>query len=138
MPPSSEPPTPVLKPDIKYTHIFINNEWHKSVSGKVSHFSRDFLELCIQSYLFYPTSKTKYIYRIYFTVFQTFPTVNPVTEEVICHVQEGDKADVDIAVAAAKKVKRIYIKAFSIIFILFFAFVVLIYQNRKKKFFETH
>merc|ERR1712110_887913 len=67
MPPSSEPPTPVLKPDIKYTHIFINNEWHKSVSGK------------------------------------TFPTVNPVTEEVICHVQEGDKADVDIAVAAAKK-----------------------------------
>ena len=42
------------------------------------------------------------------------------TEEVICHVQEGDKADVDIAVAAAKKVKRTYIKAFSIIFILFF------------------
>ena len=68
----------------------------------------------------YPSSKTKYIYRIYFTVFQTFPTVNPVTEEVICHVQEGDKADVDIAVAAAKKVKRIYIKAFSIVFILFF------------------
>ena len=64
---------------------------------------------------------------MYLTVFQTFPTVNPVTEEVICHVQEGDKADVDIAVAAAKKVKRIYIKAFSIIFILFFAFVVLIY-----------
>ena len=37
--------------------------------------------------------------------FQTFPTVNPVTEEVICHVQEGDKADVDKAVAAATKVK---------------------------------
>ena len=36
---------------------------------------------------------------------QTFPTVNPVTEEVICHVQEGDKADVDKAVAAATKVK---------------------------------
>ena len=105
MPPSSEPPTPVLKPDIKYTHIFINNEWHKSVSGKVSHFYLDFLELCTVLLLQYPTSKTKYIYRIYFTVFQTFPTVNPVTEEVICHVQEGDKADVDIAVAAAKKVK---------------------------------
>ena len=35
---------------------------------------------------------------------QTFPTVNPVTEEVICHVQEGDKADVDKAVDAATKV----------------------------------
>ena len=31
--------------------------------------------------------------------------MNPVTEEVICHVQEGDKADVDKAVAAATKVK---------------------------------
>ena len=40
--------------------------------------------------------------------FQTFPTVNPVTEEVICHVQEGDKADVDKAVAAATKVRLIF------------------------------
>ena len=39
-------------------------------------------------------------------LFQTFPTVNPVTEEVICHVQEGDKADVDKAVDAATKVKE--------------------------------
>ena len=39
-------------------------------------------------------------------LFQTFPTVNPVTEEVICHVQEGDKADVDKAVDAATKVKK--------------------------------
>ena len=37
---------------------------------------------------------------------QTFPTVNPVTEEVICHVQEGDKADVDKAVDAATKVNE--------------------------------
>lgn len=73
MAPSSTdgPPVPVTNPEIKYTHIFINNEFHKSVSGK------------------------------------TFPTVNPVTEEVICHVQEGDKADVDLAVAAAKKAFRL-------------------------------
>ncbi|KAL4227565.1 Aldehyde dehydrogenase [Mactra antiquata] len=33
---------------------------------------------------------------------KTFPTVNPCTGEVICHVAEGDKADVDIAVKAAQ------------------------------------
>jgi acyl-CoA reductase-like NAD-dependent aldehyde dehydrogenase len=33
---------------------------------------------------------------------KTFPTVNPATEEVICQVQEGDAADVDKAVKAAK------------------------------------
>jgi len=32
---------------------------------------------------------------------KTFATVNPVTEEVICHVQEADAADVDLAVKAA-------------------------------------
>ena len=32
---------------------------------------------------------------------KTFPTTNPATGEVICHVQEGDKADVDKAVQAA-------------------------------------
>jgi len=58
-------PKPVLKPEINYTGIFINNEFHPSASGK------------------------------------TFPTINPSTEEVICHVQEGDKADVDKAVKAA-------------------------------------
>jgi acyl-CoA reductase-like NAD-dependent aldehyde dehydrogenase len=31
-----------------------------------------------------------------------FPTINPSTGEVICEVQEGDKADVDRAVAAAR------------------------------------
>lgn len=33
---------------------------------------------------------------------KTFPTFNPVTEEKICNVAEGDKADVDKAVKAAK------------------------------------
>ena len=34
---------------------------------------------------------------------KTFPIVNPATEEVIAQVQEGDKADIDKAVAAARK-----------------------------------
>lgn len=34
---------------------------------------------------------------------KTFPTVNPCTGENICDVQEGDKADIDKAVAAARK-----------------------------------
>jgi len=34
---------------------------------------------------------------------KTFPTIDPSTETVITHVAEGDKADVDKAVAAAKK-----------------------------------
>jgi len=58
---------PLRKPDIKYTQIFIDNEWVNSASGK------------------------------------TFPTVNPATGETICSVQEGDKADVELAVAAARK-----------------------------------
>uniref|UniRef100_A0AAA9RWW9 aldehyde dehydrogenase (NAD(+)) n=1 Tax=Bos taurus TaxID=9913 RepID=A0AAA9RWW9_BOVIN len=33
---------------------------------------------------------------------KTFPTVNPSTGDVICHVAEGDKADVDRAVKAAR------------------------------------
>lgn len=62
------PPPPAIKnPEIKYTQLFINNEWVNSVSGK------------------------------------TFPTINPATAKKICDVQEGDKADVDKAVAAAKK-----------------------------------
>src|SRR5204862_1521439 len=32
-----------------------------------------------------------------------FPTVNPATGETICHVAEGDKADIDLAVKAARK-----------------------------------
>ncbi|XP_066925319.1 aldehyde dehydrogenase 1A1-like [Clytia hemisphaerica] len=34
---------------------------------------------------------------------KTFPTINPATGKVICHVQEGDKADIDKAVEAARK-----------------------------------
>ncbi|XP_058792368.1 aldehyde dehydrogenase 1A1 [Phymastichus coffea] len=55
------------KPVIKYTKLFINNEFVDSVSGK------------------------------------KFPAVNPATEAVIANVSEGDKADVDKAVAAARK-----------------------------------
>jgi len=57
---------PIVNPEIKFTKIFINNEWEESVSGK------------------------------------TFPTINPATGEVICRVQEGDKADVEKAVKAAR------------------------------------
>ena len=38
---------------------------------------------------------------------KTFPTVNPATEEVICDIQEGDKADVDAAVQAANHAFRL-------------------------------
>src|ERR1700726_5336083 len=34
---------------------------------------------------------------------KTFETINPATGEVICQVAEGDKADVDLAVEAARK-----------------------------------
>ena len=34
---------------------------------------------------------------------KTFATINPATGETICQVAEGDKADVDLAVAAARK-----------------------------------
>jgi aldehyde dehydrogenase (NAD+) len=34
---------------------------------------------------------------------KVFPTVNPATGETICQVAEGDKADVDLAVKAARK-----------------------------------
>ncbi len=34
---------------------------------------------------------------------KTFETVNPATEEVIAHVAEGDAADIDLAVKAARK-----------------------------------
>ncbi|XP_035433904.1 aldehyde dehydrogenase X, mitochondrial isoform X1 [Spodoptera frugiperda] len=57
----------MAKVEIKYTKLFINNEWVDAVSKK------------------------------------TFPTINPQDETVIAQVAEGDKADVDLAVAAAKK-----------------------------------
>lgn len=34
---------------------------------------------------------------------KTFPTINPATGETICQVAEGDKADIDLAVAAARR-----------------------------------
>jgi aldehyde dehydrogenase (NAD+) len=34
---------------------------------------------------------------------KTFETLNPATGDVICHVAEGDKADIDMAVKAARK-----------------------------------
>ena len=34
---------------------------------------------------------------------KTFETINPATEQVICEVAEGDKADIDAAVQAARK-----------------------------------
>jgi len=37
---------------------------------------------------------------------KTFETINPTTGEVICEVAEGDKADVDLAVAAATEAFR--------------------------------
>ncbi|XP_074604211.1 aldehyde dehydrogenase 1A1-like isoform X2 [Brevipalpus obovatus] len=52
---------------VKFTQIFINNEWVDSVSGK------------------------------------KFATINPATGEKIVDVAEGDKADIDRAVAAAKE-----------------------------------
>ncbi|XP_059730190.1 aldehyde dehydrogenase 1A1-like [Haemorhous mexicanus] len=60
-------PEPLKNLKIEYTKIFINNEWHNSVSGK------------------------------------KFAVFNPATEEKICEVEEGDKADVDKAVKAARK-----------------------------------
>lgn len=56
----------VPKPDIKFTQIFIDNEFKDSVNGK------------------------------------KFPTINPSNGEVICEVEEADKEDVDLAVAAAR------------------------------------
>lgn len=34
---------------------------------------------------------------------KTFPVIDPRTEQVITHVAEGDKADIDRAVAAARR-----------------------------------
>ncbi|XP_026737672.1 retinal dehydrogenase 1-like [Trichoplusia ni] len=56
-----------MAPQIKYTKLFIDNEWVDSVSGK------------------------------------TFDTYTPHTGEVIASVAEGDKADVDLAVKAARR-----------------------------------
>lgn len=65
--PSSKKFRPESTPEIKFTKIFIDNEWVDSASGK------------------------------------TFPTINPCNGEKICDIAEGDKADVDKAVAAARE-----------------------------------
>jgi acyl-CoA reductase-like NAD-dependent aldehyde dehydrogenase len=57
---------PVKSPEIKFTKLFINNEFVDAVSGK------------------------------------TFESINPASEEVLCKVAEGDAADVDKAVSAAR------------------------------------
>jgi len=57
--------------EVKYTKLFIDNEFVDAVSGK------------------------------------TFATHNPATEEKIADVAEGDKADVDKAVAAARRAFKI-------------------------------
>ncbi|XP_063824085.1 aldehyde dehydrogenase 1A1-like [Ostrinia nubilalis] len=56
-----------MAPQIKYTKLFIDNEWVDAKSGK------------------------------------TFETRTPSTGSVIAKVAEGDKADIDLAVAAAKR-----------------------------------
>eukprot|EP00914_Ancora_sagittata_P033370 GHVO01067269.1.p1 GENE.GHVO01067269.1~~GHVO01067269.1.p1 ORF type:complete len:493 (+),score=90.56 GHVO01067269.1:197-1675(+) len=58
---------PIKNPEVKYTQLFINNEFVNAVSGK------------------------------------TFPTLNPCNEEKIVDVQAAEKADIDLAVAAAKE-----------------------------------
>ncbi|XP_023236254.1 aldehyde dehydrogenase, mitochondrial-like [Centruroides sculpturatus] len=63
-------PRPVVRPQVQFTKIFVDNEWQNSASGK------------------------------------TFQTINPATGEVIAEVQEGDRADVEKAVAAAKEAFR--------------------------------
>ena len=69
-----------MKPEVKYTQIFINNEFVDSLSGN------------------------------------TFATLNPATEEVICQVAEGDKADIHAAVQAAKAAFRLGKKLFQYLF----------------------
>ena len=61
-----------MKPEVKFTKLFIDNEWVDAVSGK------------------------------------TFATVDPATEQEICKLAEGDKADVD-------KVTRTYEVAHSFV-----------------------
>ena len=55
------------KPDIKFTKLFINNQFVEAVSGK------------------------------------TFATVDPSDETEIAQIAEGDQADIDKAVKAARK-----------------------------------
>lgn len=62
---------PEPSPNVLYSGIFINNEWHKSKSGA------------------------------------TFTTINPTTGKVITEVQQGGKADIDAAVAAANEAFRL-------------------------------
>ncbi|ERL90493.1 aldehyde dehydrogenase, mitochondrial [Dendroctonus ponderosae] len=62
---------PDISPNVLYSGIFINNEWHKSSAGA------------------------------------TFPTINPANGKVITEVQQGVKADIDKAIAAANEAFRL-------------------------------
>ena len=64
---------------------------------------------------------------------KTFPTFNPATEEVIAQVQEANSADVDLAVAAARKAFEIGSewRIFNNLFILIVK--PLFYMHNKKK-----
>ncbi len=42
---------------------------------------------------------------------KTFETINPATEEVIAEVAEGDAADIDLAVKAARKAWALDVQA---------------------------
>ena len=62
------------KPEIKFTKLFINNEFVDAISGK------------------------------------TFSTIDPSDETEIAQIAEGDKADIDEAVRAAREAFEIGIK----------------------------
>ena len=62
------------KPEIKFTKLFINNEFVDAISGK------------------------------------TFATIDPSDETEIAQIAEGDKADIEEAVRAAREAFEIGIK----------------------------
>src|SRR5262245_26222888 len=68
-------PRTVKPPQVKDQPLLIGGKWVDSVSGK-----------------WVASGSGK-----------TFPTTNPATGEAICQVAEGDKADIDLAVKAARK-----------------------------------
>ena len=87
-------PAPIEKPDIKYTGVSQNGLAFANFSVimlKSAHFSCHFSVFQIFINNEFQASASG----------KTFKTINPATEQVIAEVQEGDKADVDRAVAAA-------------------------------------
>lgn len=88
-------------PEIKFTQLFINNEWVNSASGKtVSSTSR--VRRCRRIVAMRKISACEQHASDFHNCFLVqFPTVNPATGDEICRVQEADKADVDRAVAVS-------------------------------------